>query len=327
MALWPFAFVGCGGGGDSAEQGSGSGAGTGGSSGAAGSSAATGGNGAVGGTGAVGGNGSAGGGGSGAAGGAGTGAVAGSGVGGTAGAGGGNAGGAAIAGGSSVSYARDIKPIFESSCVYCHYTGGILIDIANPFAPTTGLVDADNTWAVAHPEAGLPLKNVSPGNPAQSFLMMKISGEALSSSAGSPMPWQLERLSDVDIAALRQWILDGAKNDDVYASSIHPIFGTPRVLGAGGGKCCYCHFAGGQAPNLEDPFDPSSGAVGLTSERMSSQKVIEPGNPDASFLMTKVSSTSLASTLGNPMPFRPEPLAAADVALVRAWIAAGAKND
>jgi len=262
-----------------------------------------------------------------AAGGAGIGGAGGmDGISGTA-AGGTGSGGMGTAGMASVSYARDIKPIFEGSCVYCHYTGGILIDIANPFAPTTGLVDSANTWAMAHPEANLPTRNVTPGNPDQSFIMTKIGDPNLSPSAGAFMPWNIARLTDDEVSAIRQWITAGALNDATYAATVQPIFGTPQMLGTKGGKCTYCHFPNGEIPNLADPFDPTTGAVGLESERVSSLKVIEPGNPDQSFLMTKVTAMSLPQAQGNPMPFRPAPLPAAEVALIKQWIVEGALNN
>jgi len=279
---------------------------------------------------ASGGTGGAGTGGTGGAGGtaAGTGG-AGAGAGGASGsaAAGAGAGGTGAAGMATVSYMTDIKPIFEGSCVFCHYTGGILIDIANPFAPTTGLVNADNTWAMAHPEANLPTKNLTPGDPAQSFIMMKLSDPNLPSTAGAPMPWQITRLTDAEITSLRDWITAGANNDATYAAAIQPIFGTPKMLGTNGGKCNYCHFAGGQLPNLENPFEPTTGAVGLASKSGGTMKVIEPGSPDTSFLITKVTATSLPRTQGNPMPFRPPPLPADQIALITQWIVEGAQNN
>jgi len=257
--------------------------------------------------------------------GAGAGGTAGSPAGG-AGAGAG-AGGMGMSGSAAVSYSRDIAPIFASSCVLCHYTGGILIDIAHPFTPTTGLVSSDNTWAGAHPEANLPAKNLVPGNPDQSFIMMKIGNPNLPAAAGAFMPWQIERLTDAQIASLRQWITAGAANDATYASTIQPIFGTPAMLGTAGGKCTYCHFTGGELPNLSDPFNPTSGAVGVASFQGGGLKLIEPGNPDASFLITKVTATSLPDALGRPMPFRPPPLSTEEVALVRQWIVEGAQNN
>src|SRR5690349_6898512 len=53
--------------------------------------------------------------------------------------GGGMSGGGGPTGGfggaaTSVSYARVVQPLF-APCVYCHYTGSILVDIERPFAP------------------------------------------------------------------------------------------------------------------------------------------------------------------------------------------------
>jgi hypothetical protein len=223
-----------------------------------------------------------------------------------------------------VSYQTTIAPIFEASCVFCHYTGSVVIDIEAPFTPVTGLVDSDNTWAIAHPEGGTPAKNVVPGDPDMSFLMQKIEAPTLdAATAGQPMPWAVPRLTDPEIAALRQWISDGALDDATFASTIRPIFGAEGTLN---GKCIHCHWSGGERPNLADPFDPTTGAVGVMSERVD-QAIIEPGDPDASFLVTKVSNTTLSPTQGPPMPAEFPRLTEAEVTAVRTWIAEGAQNN
>src|SRR3954470_22928634 len=71
-----------------------------------------------------------------------------------------SAGGAAAGGATTVSFERDVAPIFADSCVYCHYTGSILVDIAQPFTPGSGLVDSLNSWATDHPEGNTPARNV-----------------------------------------------------------------------------------------------------------------------------------------------------------------------
>jgi hypothetical protein len=244
-----------------------------------------------------------------------------------AGAGGSNAQAGAGAGGSSgavpVSYETDVKPLFEG-CVTCHYTGSLVIDIEAPFTPMTGLVDSDNTWAAAHPEGNTPAKNVAPGDPDNSFLLRKIADPDLDpGTAGEKMPWQVPRLTEAEIMAFRDWITAGALNDDTFTATIRPIIGTE---GKFSGKCIHCHRAGGQTPNLTDPFDPETGAVGVDAER-SDLKLIEPGDPDASFLIVKVSSETLPPAQGAPMPAHFPRLTADEVEVVRTWIAEGAEDN
>ncbi|HEY3500912.1 MAG TPA: hypothetical protein VGK73_39740 [Polyangiaceae bacterium] len=245
------------------------------------------------------------------------------GTGGTQGGGGGSGGGAGVS--TTVSYSTMIAPIFEESCVPCHYTGNAIgIDIEQPFTPGTGLVDSDNTWAEAHPEGNTPARNVVPGDPDNSFLMQKIGDASLDpATAGQPMPWQVERLTEAQLAALRDWITAGAMNDATFTSAIRPILGREGSLS---GKCVHCHWSGGERPNLQDPFDPATGAVGVASSR-SALKRIEPGDPDASFLVTKVTSTSLSPTQGAPMPAHFPRLTASEVQAVRTWILEGALDN
>ncbi|MEM6994980.1 MAG: hypothetical protein AAF721_30990 [Myxococcota bacterium] len=51
---------------------------------------------------------------------------------------------------------------------------------------------------------------------------------------------------------------------------------------------------------------------------------VSSGDADESFLMTKLSMTSIDPTLGLPMPPTGDPLSARDLNLVRRWIDAGA---
>jgi hypothetical protein len=263
-------------------------------------------------------------------GGAGTGGSAQAGTGGSAQAGAGNGGsqaGTAGSGGaaSTVSYRTTIAPLFEASCSYCHYTGSLVIDIEQPFTPVTGLVASANTWADAHPEANLPQRNVVPGDPDNSFLMQKLTDPNLDpSTSGQPMPWQVARLTEAELTALRSWISAGALNDATFTSTIRPILGSETSLS---GKCVHCHWSGGERPNLQDPFDPVTGAVGVTSERASPTLIIAPGDPDASFLVTKVTSTSLPPALGMSMPAHLPAFTDEDVAAVRTWIREGAQNN
>jgi hypothetical protein len=227
-----------------------------------------------------------------------------------------------------VSYSQDIVPIFATRCTLCHHANSAIgINIADAFAPMTGLVGSKNTWAEAHPEGNTPEFNVAPGDPANSFLLDKISNPDLDPGvAGSFMPWEIPRLTDQELQDLRTWITDGAANDEVFTTTIAPIFGDATKLGPAGGKCTYCHYAGGQLPNLTDPFDPMTGAVGVPSILDPDMLRIAPGAPDESFLVLKVEATE-AGAYGAPMPMHFRPLVDEEIETISTWIEQGAQNN
>ncbi len=231
-----------------------------------------------------------------------------------------------------VSYSQDVRPVFASrGCIVCHHDNSAIdIDIADPFGPPNGLVGSVNTWAEAYPEGGTPMLNVQPGDPEASFLMNKIGDpDALDpATAGGHMPLNLAPLTADELADLRAWIDAGAADDATFEQNIRPIFGDETTLGGASGKCTWCHhsFPGGQRPNLTDPFDPNTGAVGVASVFDPDLQVIEPGNADASVLVTKVEANEVGA-FGGPMPPQYEALNADEIELVRTWVAEGAQDN
>ncbi len=233
--------------------------------------------------------------------------------------------------GGEVSYSADVRPIFASrGCFACHHDNAAVgVDIADPFSAPNGMVGSVNTWAEAYPDGGTPMLNVDPGDPDESFLIDKMVVPYVTDPeiGGAAMPLNLEPLTEQELADLRAWIDAGANDDEMYADVIAPIFGDETRLGARGGKCTYCHHSfGGQPPNLTNPFDPQSGAVGVASIFDPNAMVIEPGNADASVLVQKVEATE-PFAFGGPMPPQYESLSAAELDVVRAWIEAGAPDN
>jgi hypothetical protein len=213
----------------------------------------------------------------------------------------------------------------------CHHDNSAIdIDIADPFSAPNGLVGSINTWSVAHPEGNTPMFNVDPGNPEGSFLLDKVGDPSMidGPTAGGPMPRNIERLTAQEIADLRAWIDAGANDDATFESTIRPIFGDETSLGAGAGKCVWCHhsFPGGQPPNLTDPFDPDTGAVGVPSAFGPDMMRIAPGDADASVLVAKVEATE-PGMFGSPMPQQFTPLSAEEIATLETWIVEGAQDN
>jgi hypothetical protein len=114
---------------------------------------------------------------------------------------------------------------------------------------------------------------------------------------------------------------DGGDGGEVsYTADIRPIFED---------KCVYCHHADSASEvDLTSPFGPQ----GLI-ERPNSWKgssftlLVDPGNPDNSFILHKVSETSLDPEVeGQPMPIQIPPLSEAEIDVVANWIDTGAQD-
>jgi hypothetical protein len=125
---------------------------------------------------------------------------------------------------------------------------------------------------------------------------------------------------------LRQWILQGANDDDLYRNTITRIQGDGVSLGSRGGKCAYCHYPGtGYGPDLTDLFDPGRGSVNIASD-FGGVRIV-PGDPVASLLFTKVKGEPFPPNLGRPMPLQFERLTAMETQTLRDWISEGAKKN
>ena len=224
---------------------------------------------------------------------------------------------------TNVSFASQVAPIFAASCNYCHHTGnGSGLDLTKPFDPATGLLGHANSWTSARAKL-----IVDPGNVANSALIDKVERTDLDPhTEGNRMPWNNELLTPSEIAAVRQWITDGAKDDAFFADNVATTFGDGTSLGTAGGKCGYCHYPGTpQPPDLTHPFDPQTGVVNVTGTA-GSGKQMTPGDPGASLLMKKV-DPSLDSPTGPRMPMQIAPLAQTSIDILKAWVLEGAKNN
>lgn len=107
-----------------------------------------------------------------------------------------------------------------------------------------------------------------------------------------------------------------------FASQIQPIFDT---------HCIRCHVTGGFANNSGIPLRLiGSVSYNLLVSRSSVQRtdlmLVSPGNPDASLLYLKISSSN--PPVGRQMPWdRGTTLTAEEIELVRTWISEGAANN
>lgn len=92
-----------------------------------------------------------------------------------------------------------------------------------------------------------------------------------------------------------------------------------------------CALSGCHAgPNPQQGMDLSAGethdnVVNVPSNERPEVDRVEPGNPDASYLVHKIEGRS--SIVGGRMPLGREPLSQEEIELIREWIAAGAPDN
>ena len=84
-----------------------------------------------------------------------------------------------------------------------------------------------------------------------------------------------------------------------------------------------CHSGGEPAAGLSLAGDFAGRIVGVASEQRSDLKLVDPGNPDKSYLLIKVRGDD--EIISQQMP-PGAPLSAEQVEIIRAWIASGAKE-
>ncbi|MCK7479942.1 MAG: hypothetical protein M0C28_23605 [Candidatus Moduliflexus flocculans] len=131
----------------------------------------------------------------------------------------------------AVGYRAEVALIFEAKCNYCHHPkNAVQVDLTRPFDPKLGIVNRPNTWTRSEKKI-----LVVPGDPEASALILKVERIDLAPKVdGDPMPWNIPRLSDRELADLRRWITEGARKDEFYRTTIARIFGDGVSLGSRG---------------------------------------------------------------------------------------------
>jgi len=94
-------------------------------------------------------------------------------------------------------------------------------------------------------------------------------------------------------------------------------------------RCATCHLMGTEAGNIAlHPGAAYANLVNVPSVEAPALMRVQPGEPQASYLMLKLEGTHLdKGGSGVRMPFDAPPLEDDTLAMFRAWIAAGAENN
>lgn len=108
--------------------------------------------------------------------------------------------------GDTISFARDVQPIFTTFCATCHVRGGTadLNGIALRLTEAEALDKLIGGMSVQDPSFAF----VVPGDSSSSLLFLKISTD--DPPVGDRMPFALAPLENDEIAIIRKWIDQGA---------------------------------------------------------------------------------------------------------------------
>ena len=118
---------------------------------------------------------------------------------------------------TSISYARDVQPIFDAHCTNCHAIGVFGFNLTggideNGLDLTQGrsyrALVGQSTFQ--RPDLA-PTLRVAPGAPENSYILQKL--ESSTPKLGERMPLNDPPLTPTQIERIRAWIARGAPND------------------------------------------------------------------------------------------------------------------
>ena len=119
----------------------------------------------------------------------------------------------------SVSYYRDLVPIFKRSCTGCHHAGKLKGEL-------------DLTTYAAFKKGGKHGESFKAGDPKNSRVIEEIGGEEPS------MPKEGDPLTKEEVALIERWIVDGAQDDtpalptSIFTKDKPPVYPKPPVISA-----------------------------------------------------------------------------------------------
>ena len=219
---------------------------------------------------------------------------------------------------SSADLEAKVRAIFDDKCTSCHDEGGDELVLAGPLGRLTGVKGA----------SGKPM--VVAGDPNGSYLVAKLTGAK--GIKGDPMPLGDDPLPKKELEAVKAWIAslpagaaepakaepakaEPAKAEPAAAAgpSAAELEGPVRALFAD--KCLACHDEGSDDVVLAGSLARLTGVKGASGQAM-----VVPGDVEGSYLWVKLVGGK--GMKGEAMPMGDDPLGEADLAKVRAWIAA-----
>lgn len=217
--------------------------------------------------------------------------------------------------------------VFDEYCTACHAEGGDLSD------PSEFPLEGDLGMLVGLKANESDKLLIAPGDPQGSYLMDKV----LSTPAMKEdlMPLGDDPLPADKLKVLRDWISSIPAEDGPAAAAASTPAAAPaaapapksdpaleaKVAAIFDEHCTGCHAAGG---DLNDPSEfPLEGDLSILIGRKANESdklLIEPGNPQGSYLMDKVLGTPAMKD--ELMPLGDDPLSPEKLQVLSDWIAA-----
>lgn len=123
---------------------------------------------------------------------------------------------------------------------------------------------------------------------------------------------------------VRQWIVDGAKDDDQYRKNVQPLFATANAFAPNSPACTACHMSNQEPPSFHE-LDLSShkgvmlGADSIAKGVDKATKVVIPGKPELSGLWQHLAEDRMPPGI-SPTENRDHP----NTLLLMQWIKQGA---
>jgi len=124
---------------------------------------------------------------------------------------------------------------------------------------------------------------------------------------------------------VKNWISDGAKNDENFQKNVLPLFKTANAFGPASPGCTACHMSNQEPPsfhelNLSTYDGIMLGADSVAKGVAKATKVIVPGDPGESFIWQHLSEDRMPPGISPAEP-RDHP----NTTILAAWIKQGAK--
>jgi hypothetical protein len=129
------------------------------------------------------------------------------------------------------------------------------------------------------------------------------------------------------VHTIRNWIRDGAKNDEHFQRNVQPLFTTPNTFAANTPACAECHMSNQEPPSFHELDLGSHAGIMLGADSVAkgvanSTKVVIPGKPDESGLLQHLVENRMPPGI-DPSSDRDHP----NTQLLLRWVEQGAKCD
>ncbi|MGV8891721.1 MAG: hypothetical protein ACOH2K_01975 [Burkholderiaceae bacterium] len=126
---------------------------------------------------------------------------------------------------------------------------------------------------------------------------------------------------------VKQWIAEGAKNDDNFNKNVQPLFKTANAFGPNSPSCTACHMSNQEPPSFHELNLSTYAGIMLGADSVAkgvdkATKVIIPGSPEKSFVWQHMSEDRMPPGI-SPSEARDHP----NTTILSTWIKQGAKCD